>query len=121
MVNGEYRWCSNIFVRAVLMVVRFTFRVLPLALLVCLVGSSQITDWSSAWTTIFLGVRHAAESLPPGPEGRGLIHFVEVDLSNPGIELFVTPPDPQAVGEGAEYRLNYLANVVGNEHMALAI
>ena len=30
-------------------------------------------------------------------EGSGLMHWVRVDLTAPGIELYVTPLDPQAV------------------------
>lgn len=49
------------------------------------------------------------------------MHFVQVDLSAPGIELFVTPLLPDAVGSGWEYRLNYVSRVTREEHLAVAI
>jgi hypothetical protein len=44
-----------------------------------------------------------------------------VDLTAPGIELYVTPLDPLAVARGWEYRLRRIKGVVGSEHLAVAI
>lgn len=47
--------------------------------------------------------------------------MVQIDLSTPGIELFVTQLDPQAVQSGWEYRLAYVSTVVRKEHLAVAV
>lgn len=101
------------------------FRRIPAIAAICIfgvcTGSAQLTVAPGQWTTIFVGVRYIADNLIPGPEGSGLVHIVEVDLSNPGIELFVTPVAPEALRSGWEYRLTYLPRVVREEHLAVAI
>jgi len=46
---------------------------------------------------------------------------VTVDLAAPGIELYVTPLDPEAVAQGWQYRLRRIVDVVEKEHLAVAI
>lgn len=73
------------------------------------------------WIEVFSGARYVSERVAAGPEGGGLVHFVRIDLSTPGIELFVTPLDPQAVQSGWEYRLAYVSSVVREQDLALAV
>ena len=54
-------------------------------------------------------------------EGRGLVHWVRVDLTARGIKLYVTPLDAEAVVEGWQYRLRWIRDVVNNEQLAVAI
>jgi hypothetical protein len=51
---------------------------------------------------------------------RVLLHWVRVDLSASGIELYVTPLDPEAVAQGRQYRLRGIAEVVQREQLAVA-
>ena len=53
-----------------------------------------------AATEIFAGVVYGCERLAPTDEGSGLLHWVRIDLTAPGIELYVTPLDPVAVSAG---------------------
>jgi hypothetical protein len=46
---------------------------------------------------------------------------VRVDLTAPGIELYVTPLDPAAVAHGWQYRLRPIQDVVEREHLAVAV
>ena len=46
---------------------------------------------------------------------------MRVDLTAPGIELYVTPKDPTAVSQGWQYRLRRVGDVVDREHLAVAI
>jgi hypothetical protein len=46
---------------------------------------------------------------------------VRVDLTAPGITLYVTPLDPEAVAQGWQYRLRGIADVTDSEHLAVAI
>jgi hypothetical protein len=57
----------------------------------------------------------------PSEEGSGFVHWVRVDLTAPGLELYVTPKDPTAVSQGWEYRLRRVEDVVDQEHLAVAI
>jgi hypothetical protein len=50
-----------------------------------------------------------------------LLHWVRVDLTASGIELYVTPLDPAAVAQGWQYRLRRIEGVVEKEHLAVAI
>jgi hypothetical protein len=101
------------------------FRRILTILLFCIFGvctaSVQLKVMPGQWTTIFAGVRYVEESLTPGPEGSGAVHIVEVDLTAPGIELFVTPVAPEALRAGWEYQLTYLPRIVHEEHLAVAI
>jgi hypothetical protein len=57
----------------------------------------------------------------PDQEGQGVVHWVRIDLTAPGIELYVTPKDPAAVKEGWQYRLRGVGDVAIKEHLAVAI
>jgi len=72
-------------------------------------------------TEIFEGITYGAEQLEATEEGGGLLHWVRVDLSAPGIELYVTPLDPEAVAQGWQYRLRRIGEVVQREHLAVAV
>ena len=46
---------------------------------------------------------------------------MRVDLTAPGVELYVTPLDPAAVAHGWQYRLRPIEDVVEREHLAVAV
>jgi Phosphodiester glycosidase len=70
---------------------------------------------------IFAGVTYGCERLAVTQEGGGLVHWVRVDLTAPGVELYVTPLDPSAVARGWQYRLRPIEDVVEREHLAVAV
>jgi hypothetical protein len=70
---------------------------------------------------IFKGILYGCKSLEPSKEGSGSLHWVRIDLTAPGIELYVTPMDPVAVSQGWQYRLRLVGDVVAREHLAVAI
>jgi hypothetical protein len=70
---------------------------------------------------IFAGVTYGCERLAVTQEGGGLVHWVRVDLTAPGVELYVTPLDPAAAARGWQYRLDPIEDVVEREHLAVAI
>jgi hypothetical protein len=70
---------------------------------------------------IFAGVTYGCERLAVTQEGGGLVHWVRVDLTAPGVELYVTPLDPAAVARGWQYRLRRIEDVVKREHLAVAV
>jgi Phosphodiester glycosidase len=70
---------------------------------------------------IFAGVTYGCEWLALTEHGGGLVHWVRVDLTAPGVELYVTPLDPAAVARGWQYRLRPIEDVVEREHLAVAI
>jgi hypothetical protein len=72
-------------------------------------------------TEIYHGVTYGCERLEANDQGSGLMHWVRVDLNAPGIELYVTALDPQAVDRGWQYRLQRTATVVNREQLAVAI
>jgi hypothetical protein len=72
-------------------------------------------------TEIFSGIVYGCEVLPVSAEGRGILQWVRIDLSAPGIELYLTPLDPTAVQQGWQYRLAWIEDVVRNERLAVAI
>jgi hypothetical protein len=71
-------------------------------------------------TEIYQGVTYGCERLEVDEQGSGLMHWVRVDLTAPGIELYVTPLDPQAVERGWQYRLQHTATVLNEEQLAVA-
>lgn len=71
-------------------------------------------------TEIYRGVAYGCDELT-GPNGRGLIHWVRVDLSAPGVEVFATPLDPDAVAQGWQYRTAYVGEAVERHGLAVAI
>jgi Phosphodiester glycosidase len=72
-------------------------------------------------TEIFRGITYGCDRLQTTEEGSGLVHWVRIALTAPGIELYVTPLDPSAVAEGWEYRLRRIEDVVESERLAVAI
>ena len=72
-------------------------------------------------TEIFEGVTYGSARLEITPEGGGLLHWLRIDLSAPGIELYVTPLDPAAVAQGWQYRLRPIKEVIASEGLAVAI
>ena len=70
---------------------------------------------------IFLGVVYGCDRVEPSEEGSGFFHWVRIDLTAPGIELYVTPLDDIAVGRGWQYRLRRVGEVVKNEKLAVAV
>jgi hypothetical protein len=72
-------------------------------------------------TEIYQGVSYGCERLETDEQGSGLMHWVRVDLTAPGIELYVTPLDPQAVERGWQYRLKRTEAVVEREQLSVAI
>jgi len=57
----------------------------------------------------------------PSPLHSISIHWVRIDLTAPGIELYVTPLDAAAVAHGRQYRLRRIKDVVDRENLAVAI
>jgi hypothetical protein len=52
---------------------------------------------------------------------KGLGHLVTVDLLSPGLDLYVTPLDPEAVAAGWQYRSRWLPSVVKTEDLVIGI
>ena len=75
----------------------------------------------TATTEIFEGITYGCERLEPSEEGSGFVHWMRVDLTAPGIGLYVTPLDPTAVSEGWQYRLRRVGDVVDREQLAVAV
>jgi len=70
---------------------------------------------------IFEGIVFGCDLIEPSEEGSGSLYWARIDLSAPGIELFVTPMDPVALAEGWQYRLRRVGDVVHEERLAIAI
>jgi hypothetical protein len=70
---------------------------------------------------IFSGVTYGCERLERTEQGHGVLHWVRVELDAPGIELYVSPLDRSALEEGWQYRLRWIADVVKDERLAVAI
>jgi hypothetical protein len=70
---------------------------------------------------IFSGVTYGCERLARTDQGRGVLHWVRVNLGAPAIELYVTPLDPFALAQGWQYRLRRIEDVVRDERLAVAI
>jgi hypothetical protein len=64
---------------------------------------------------------YTCERMPESADSGGLMHVVEVDLTAPGVDLYVTPLDPDALVKGWEYQLNYASRVARNHNLAVAI
>jgi hypothetical protein len=72
-------------------------------------------------TPIFSGISYGCRLLERTQEGHGILHWVLVDLTAPGIELYVTPLDASALKSGFQYRLRWIDDVVRNERLAVAV
>jgi hypothetical protein len=71
---------------------------------------------------IYRGIAYSCIRLPVTNESGGLVHLVRADLTVPGVDLYITPPnDPQAVAHGRQCKLDYVSNVVRQEPLAAAV
>ena len=68
-----------------------------------------------------LGITYGCKQLAPSEEGSGVVHWVRVDLTTPGVAPYVTSQDPKAASQGWQYRLQRVGDVVAIEHLAVAI
>jgi hypothetical protein len=59
--------------------------------------------------------------MEPSKEASGVVHWVRINLTVPGIAPYVTSKDPVAVSQGWQYRLRRVADVVASEHLAVGI
>jgi Phosphodiester glycosidase len=71
-------------------------------------------------TEVCRGVTYACLDLRT-PECRGLVHVVKVDLSAPGVQVYLTPLDQDAVAQGWQYRLATAASVLERERLAVVV
>ena len=72
-------------------------------------------------TEIFPGVSFRSDILPVTEEGGGRVHVVVTDLRTPGLELYVTPPDPAALAKGFFYRLRWISEVTRTEQLSIVV
>ncbi len=70
---------------------------------------------------IYRGVFYSCQRLPETPESGGLMHLVEIDLTAPGIEIYATPTNTDALINGSEYRTDWPGSVGGKKGLAVAI
>jgi len=70
---------------------------------------------------IFEGITYGCKRLEPSEEARGVVHWVRINLTVPGIAPYVTSKDPTALSQGWQYRLRRVGDVVASEHLAVAI
>jgi len=87
----------------------------------CQARSGRACHRAESNSEIFQGVTYGCLQLNPTEEGNGSIHWVRIDLTAPGIELYVTPLDAAAVAHGRQYRLRRIKDVVSKENLAVAI
>src|SRR6476660_6343516 len=74
-------------------------------------GGYPCLDGDGMPKEIFEGGTYGCERLEPGSQGRGVVYWVRVDLTAPGIGVYVTPKDPTAVSLGWQYRLRRIRDV----------
>lgn len=70
---------------------------------------------------IFRGVVYRCEALAEIPDTGGLMHVVEIDLTTTGLELYVTPMDPEAVAAGHQYRMRWWPLAMRQERISVAV
>ena len=70
---------------------------------------------------LFQGVFYSAQQLPETSESRGLAHLVRIELETPGVWLYNTPLDSQAVAAGDQYGLSYTWWEARRQGLAVAI
>jgi len=118
-------WMSNPIVpemwrrRAVLWIVAAVAILLTIG--ITLGPASWACRGSEIRSEIFQGVTYGCRELNPTEEGSGAIHWVRIDLTAPGIELYVTPLDAAAIAEGWQYRLRRVKDVLNQQRLAVAI
>ena len=92
------------------------------ALLAISIGAPpEVCLWRPAAAEIFKGITYGCKQLAPSEEGSGVVHWVRVDLTTPGVAPYVTSQDPKAASQGWQYRLQRVGDVVAIEHLAVAI
>jgi hypothetical protein len=72
-------------------------------------------------TPIYQGLVYGCETLPDTPESGGLVHWVRADLNVPGVSIYITPKDPEAVSQGFEYKLAHTSTQVADAHLAAGV
>jgi hypothetical protein len=70
---------------------------------------------------IFEGITYGCKQLESSEEARGVVHWVRINVTAPGIAPYVTSKDPTAVSQGWQYRLRRVGDVVASEHLAVAL
>jgi hypothetical protein len=100
--------------------------IVPIAALLALsTGASLEGEFTCsgrpAAAEIFEGITYGCKQLEPSEEARGVVHWVRIDLTAPGITPYVTSKDPTAVSQGWQYRLRRVSDVVAKEHLAVAV
>jgi hypothetical protein len=79
---------------------------LALALLFAVVVSAQASPVFGSWTPIFKGIDHAVGTNDPNIAGNfprlQVVQCVRVDLTDPDVQLFTTPPASSYVAESRE-------------------
>src|SRR3954462_15092300 len=70
---------------------------------------------------IFPGVSFRSDILRVTEEGGGRVHVVVTDLRTPGLQLYVTPPDPAALAKGFFYRLRRISEVTRTEQLSVVV
>ena len=58
-------------------------------------------------TEIFQGVFYSCHQLPETQDSGARLFLVRVDLTAPGIDLYTTPLDPEAVKAGKQHRMRW--------------
>ena len=86
-----------------------------------MVGPESWACRTQAASEIFQGVTYGCRQLQQTEEGRGSVHWVRIDLTVSGVELYATPLDATAVRRGWQYRLWRIQDVVNREKLAVAI
>ena len=66
---------------------------------------------------IFEGITYGCRQM----ETSGVVHWVRINLTTPGIAPYVTSKEPMAVSQGWQYRLRRVGDAVASEHLAVAI
>src|SRR5262249_33725344 len=104
-------WASQLFSGAV---------VVPIAALLAY-SIAPTCSGRPAAAEIFEGITYGCKQLEPSEEASGVVHWVRINLTAPGIALYVTNQDPTAASQGWQYRLHRVGEVVVREHLAVAI
>jgi hypothetical protein len=73
-----------------------------------------------AAAAIFEGITYGCKQIKPSEEAGGVVHWVRINPTAPGIAPYVTSEDPTA-SQGWQYRQRRVADVVASEHLAVAI
>jgi hypothetical protein len=102
------------------------FLVVPVvALLAFTIGAPSEGEFTCSgrptMAEIFEGITYGCKKMEPRAEASGVVHWVRINLTAPGIAPYVTSKDPTAVSQGWQYRLRRVGDVVASEHLAVAV